>query len=146
MSAGRAIEGGGGGGRSVGRPRWTGSTEGKRARGRASERLNEGGRLCKAPSARRHLPGPHCLVPQTSPLLLPGTQREREREGARPFHAPTGCPSFHFAVRLFVFCFSIGMSTAQTRRATQAYVKGGWGGRGGSGDSSLTHSFITLIS
>lgn len=102
-------------------------------------------------SVREHLPGPHCLLPQTSPLLLPRREREKNarqrnsrsrsarvsERASEPFHAPTGRPSkgsssFFFA-RLFVLSFSIGMSTAQTRGTPATYVRRGVVGEGGWG-------------
>lgn len=134
----------------MGRPRWTGSTGGKTERGGKKR----GGRAKDAAYAklRPRAPAGATLSPAADKPSIVAPEREKKNARQRnsrsrsaraserasePFHAPTGRPSkgsssFFFA-RLFVFSFSIGMSTAQTRGTPATYVRrgvvaeGGWG-------------------
>lgn len=102
-------------------------------------------------SVRKHLLGRHCLLPQTSLLLLPQRESEKEREKthASAIHTAVAQEQMSkqafscshrqsvkrfcfFLARLFVFSFSIGMSTTQTRGTLTTYVRqkvvaGNWG-------------------
>lgn len=144
----------------MGRPRWTGSTGGRQREGKKG--ASEGCRLCKAPFAstcRGHI----VFCRRQALYCCPGEgeknaqqRNSRSRSARASERAGLSCSHrqavkrffFFFSGRLFVFSFSIGMSTAQTRGTPATYVRRGvvarwWGW--GSEDKRGVRRIIGLL-
>lgn len=142
----------------MGRPRWTGSTGGKTERGKKRRRAKD------AAYAKLHsrAPAGATLSSAADKPSIVALEREKKTHSSATHAAGVrvglSCSHrqtvkrffFFFPGRLFVFSFSIGMSTAQTRGTPATYVRRGvvagwWWWGWGSEDKRGVRRIIGLL-